>query len=102
MPGEIMLVHIVAWKYKAETGEEIRKEHRSKLRALPDQISDIISFDVGADILKLDRSYDTGLVARYSDRAAFDSYTVHPAHRAVAGMGKEIAENVVSVDFIIE
>ena len=95
-----MLVHIVVWKYKAETGEDVREDHRSKLSGLPEQIPDIISFEVGADILRLGRSYDTGLVALYPDRAAFDHYTSHPAHQAVAKMGKEIASDVVSVDFI--
>lgn len=94
-----MFIHIVAWKYKDETGEDVRDEHRSRLRDLKDLIPDIESFEVGKDILSLDRSYDTGLIARYPDKAAFDHYTVHEAHQAVARMGKGIAENVVSVDF---
>ncbi len=98
---EIMFVHIVAWKYKDETGNELRDLHRTRLRQLPELIPDIVSFEVGADILHLERSYDTGLVARYKNREAFDQYTVHEAHQAVARMGKEIAEHVISVDFSI-
>jgi Stress responsive A/B Barrel Domain len=94
-----MLIHIVCWKYRAETGRENRDEHITKLRALPAVIPDIVSFDVGTDILHLDRSFDTGLVALFPDRAALDRYTDHPEHQAVATMGKQIAENVVSVDF---
>jgi len=97
---KIMLTHIVCWKYKAETAPDARVEHIEKLRNLPNVIPDIISFDVGADVLHLDRSFDTGLVAVYPDRAALDAYTVHPAHQAVAKMGKEIAERVISVDFL--
>lgn len=94
-----MLVHIVCWKYKPETVEEIRRGHRARLRFLPSVIPNIISFDVGADILHLDRSFDTGLVAIFPDRDGLDHYTDHPAHQTVAMMGKEIAEKVVSVDF---
>ena len=94
-----MLIHIVCWKYKPETDAPTRDEHVAKLRALPAVITDIVSFDVGTDILHLDRSYDTGLVAHFTDRAALDRYTDHPEHQTVAAMGKQIAEKVVSVDF---
>jgi hypothetical protein len=97
-----MLTHIVCWKYKAETSEQEREEHVSKLRALPNVIPNILSFNVGRDILQLERSFDTGLVAVYPDRAALDFYTDHPEHQEIAAMSKRIAERVVSVDFLSE
>ncbi|CAN5625955.1 hypothetical protein BH10ACI3_BH10ACI3_01710 [soil metagenome] len=95
-----MLVHIVCWKYKPETDVAERDAHRSRLAALPSIIPDIVRFDVGADILHLERSFDTGLVAVFAHREALDLYTIHPDHQAVAAMGKEIAEKVVSVDYL--
>ena len=97
-----MLTHIVCWKYKPETTEEQRADHIAKLRALPGMIPNIKSFHVGRDILHLERSFDTGLVAVYPDRTALDYYTDHPEHQKVAALGKEIAEKVVSVDFLNE
>ncbi|MBK8466006.1 MAG: Dabb family protein [Chloracidobacterium sp.] len=94
-----MLIHIVCWKYKAETEAELRDEHRAKLRALPSLIPNILSFDVGEDVLHLERSFDTGLVSHFADIAALDQYNDHPEHQKVAAMGREIAEKVVSVDF---
>jgi hypothetical protein len=96
-----MLVHIVCWKYKPETNDAQRDDHIAKLRELPSVISGIESFDVGSDILHLDRSFDTGLVAKYPDRAALDFYSDHPEHQKVVAIGKQIAEKVVSVDFEI-
>ena len=96
-----MLIHIVCWKYKPETSPEQRDNHLAKLRALVDVIPDIESFEVGCDVLHLERSFDTGLVAKYRDRAALDFYTDHPEHQKVAALGKEIAAKVVSVDFLI-
>ena len=95
-----MLIHIVCWKYKAETTEQEIETHIAKLKNLPNVISNILSFDVGRDVLHLERSFDTGLVATYPDREALDEYTIHPDHQKVAALGKEIAEKVVSVDFI--
>ena len=95
-----MLVHIVCWKYKPGTTSAQREDHIARLRALPGVIPDIESFEVGSDILHLDRSFDTGLVAKYPDREALDFYTDHPEHQKVAALGKKIAERVVSVDFL--
>jgi hypothetical protein len=95
-----MLTHIVCWKYKDETTQEMRLDHRENLLALPAIIENIVRFDVGEDILHLERSFDTGLVAVFPDRAALDHYTNHPEHQKVASLGKQIAEKVVSVDFV--
>lgn len=94
-----MLVHIVAWKYKEESDQNDRQTHRSKLIALKEVIPELIELHVGKDILKLERSFDTGLVAKFADEAALDSYTNHPAHLEVAAIGKTVADKVISVDF---
>jgi hypothetical protein len=95
-----MLTHIVVWKYKPEIAENQREEHRRLLKNLVNFIPEIISLNVGADALHLPRSYDTALVATFANRAALDIYTDDAEHRAVAALGKEIAEHVVSVDFV--
>ena len=95
-----MLTHIVCWKYKAETTLEKRAEHLAKLRNLPNVIAEIITFNVGTDILHLERSFDTGLTSTFADKAALDAYTIHSSHQEVVALGKEIAEKVVSVDFV--
>lgn len=93
------IVHMVLWKYRAETDAAAREDHIAKLRALPSIISDIIEFEVGPDVLHLDRSFDTGLYSRFRDMASLDAYTVHPEHQKVAALGREISEKVTSVDF---
>lgn len=95
-----MLTHIVCWKYKNETDAAKRAEHIEQLRALTDVIECIDTFNVGSDILQLDRSFDTGLVATFADEVALDEYTNHPEHQKVAALGKQIAVKVVSVDFL--
>jgi len=68
----LMLTHIVCWKYKAETTPKMRADHRTKLMVLPKIIQNSVSFNVGEDVLHLERSFDTGLVAVFTDRAALD------------------------------
>ena len=95
-----MLFHIVCWKYKPETAEAAREEHREQLRALVGVIPEIIGFDVGADILHLERSFDTGLTSTFLDREALDRYIEHWQHQKVAALGREISEKIISVDFV--
>ena len=94
-----MLTHIVVWKYKPEVSEEQRREHVERLRRLDGLIPEIRSFAVGRDVLRLPRSYHTGLVATFQDRAALEAYDAHPEHQAVAQLGRGISEHVASVDF---
>ena len=94
-----MLIHIVCWKYKPEVPEADREEHRRRLSELAQLVPGLTRLSVGADILELERSFDTGLVAEFDSRGALDTYTVHPDHQAVASIGRELAEKAVSVDF---
>lgn len=94
-----MLTHIVIWKYREDIEQFARQEHVNLLRKLKDIIPEVQSLAVGFDTLFLPRSYDTGLVATFADRAALDAYTVHPEHVKVAEFGRSISEHVASVDF---
>lgn len=95
-----MLTHIVVWKYRADVEQFAREEHVNLLRKLKNVIPEVHSLSVGFDMLHLPRSYDTGLVAVFADRAALDAYTIHPEHVKVAEFGRSISEHVASVDFI--
>jgi hypothetical protein len=94
-----LLTHIVIWKYREEISESEREQHIAALRRLPSVIPEIESFAVGFDVLGLPRSYHTGLVATFRDRAALELYSDHPEHVKVAFMGRSLSEHVASVDF---
>jgi hypothetical protein len=97
-----LLTHIVVWKYRADIEQPIRDEHVARLRRLPSIIKGVESLSVGFDTLHLPRSYHTGLVAVFRDRAALDAYTIHPEHVLAADFGRSISEHVASVDFTDE
>ena len=94
-----MLTHIVVWKYRPDTPQVTREEHVTRLRSLRSVVPGIESLAVGFDTLHLPRSYDTGLIAIFRDRAVLDAYTVHPDHVKVAEFGRGISDLVASVDF---
>jgi len=94
-----MLTHVVIWRYRADVEQEVREVHVRMLQSLSTEIKEVESLEVGFDVVKLPRSFDTGLVAVFRDRTALEAYTVHPEHIKVAAFGKAISEQVASVDF---
>jgi Stress responsive A/B Barrel Domain len=93
-----MLTHIVCFKYKAETSESTRQDHRSRLRGL-NGLDGVVTLTVGEDVVHSPRSYDTALVVIFRDRAALDAYQKNPQHVPVAQFGVGLSENIVAVDF---
>lgn len=94
-----MLTHLVIWRYRQDVEQEVREEHVRMLKRLKSIIKEVQSLSVGFDNLRLPRSYDTGLVATFRNRAGLDAYTVHPEHVKVAAFGRSISDHVASVDF---
>ena len=95
-----MLVHIVCFKYKADVTEAVRRDHRERLRGLAG-LAGVVDLKVGEDVVRSPRSYDTGLVVTFPDRAALDGYAKDPLHVPVAQFGAGLAEHLVAVDFDI-
>jgi hypothetical protein len=93
-----VVVHLVSFKYRKDVAEAARAEHRAKLDALKD-IEGIVDFKVGADFVRSPRSYDTGIVVLFRDRAALDGYATHPRHVPVAQLGRDLSDSIVAVDF---
>jgi hypothetical protein len=91
--------HIVFFKYKSETTPEQRRNFVRMLRALPEQIPNVLSAEVGEDILHKERSFDVALVFTFKDRAALEAYTPHPHHQLVVEESHRINDKVFSVDF---
>ena len=95
-----MLLHLVCFKYKADVDAGTRQQHRERLAALKD-IDGVADLKVGADVVHSARSYDTGLVITFPDRAALDAYQKHERHVPVAQFGVSLSEHIVSVDLDI-
>lgn len=93
-----MLIHIVCFKYKADTSEELRAEHRARLSGLR-ALDGVRDLKVGADVVHSARSFDTGLIVTFDDRAGLDAYAVNPDHVPVAKWGAGLCDQVVAVDF---
>jgi hypothetical protein len=93
-----MLLHIVCFKYKPDVDEATRAQHCAKLAGLR-TLDGVADLKVGADVVRSPRSYDTGLVITFPDRAALDAYQSNPTHVPIAQWGAGLSAHVVAVDF---
>jgi len=59
----------------------------------------VVDLQVGDDVVRSPRSYDTGLVVTFRDRAALDAYQKDPQHVPVAQHGVSLCDSIVAVDF---
>jgi hypothetical protein len=95
-----MLLHLVCFKYKSDTNDAARTQHRERLAALR-TLDGVVDLKVGEDVVRSARSYDTGLMIMFPDRAALDAYQKDPRHVPVAQLGVSLSEHIVAVDFHI-
>ncbi len=95
-----MLLHLVSFKYRADTDAAARAQHRARLAGLKG-LDGVIDLKVGEDVVRSPRSYDTGLAITFPDRAALDAYQTNPQHVPVAQFGVSVSEHIVAVDFEI-
>jgi len=95
-----MLLHLICFRYKPDTDAAARTQHRERLAALK-TLDGVIDLKVGEDVVRSPRSYDTGLMITFRDRAALDAYAKDPRHVPVAQLGVSLSEHIVAVDFMI-
>jgi hypothetical protein len=87
-----MITHIVCFKLKDRSPESIASA-RAKLLVLR-------HLEVGADVIRSERSFDIALVTRFDSLEDLQTYQVHPCHGGdVAPYMRSVSEAVVSVDY---
>ena len=93
-----MVTHVVLFRLKDRSRKNIEKA-RDVLLSLKDRIPVIRSFEVGADIIRSDRSYDLALVSRFDNLDDLEAYRVHPEHVNVVDYIAQVKESSIAVDY---
>ncbi len=80
-----MYIHIFAFRWKHESTSAEKERAALDIRALQGQIPGLLETYVGTNLSPRGQEYAFGGVMKFPDRAAFESYNVHPAHLALLG-----------------
>jgi len=97
-PAVRPLTHVVMFKFKQPTDEVLEKAS-SLLRGLSGQVPQLISIEVGVDILHSARSYDLAIITRFASMADLEAYQTHPEHVKVLDYLRTVLSGSVAVDF---
>ena len=97
-----MLKHVVFFKFKQGIGEEEIADLEKSLAALPPVIPEILSYELGRDVVRSERSYDLALVSTFKDLDAMQHYQEHPDHQVVLKKVNDLCESVLAVDFVTD
>ncbi|AIQ57710.1 Dabb family protein [Paenibacillus borealis] len=95
-----MIKHIVFFKLKDRSPDKVQ-ETVAVLRNMEGRIPQLISIEVGADLIHSERSFDIALVTVVASMEDLQAYQVHPAHKEVIAHINEVKDVSVAVDYEI-
>ncbi len=95
-----MVKHIVTFKFKGTPEErlDVAKKFADALNALPDQIEELKSIEVGINENPAE-SWDLVLTATADSLADVAAYSAHPAHVAAVAIMAPYKEERACVDY---
>jgi len=93
-----MIKHIVFFKLKDRSPESVATTV-AVLRNMEGKIPELLSLEIGVDIIHSERSFDIALVSEVSSLENLQAYQVHPAHKEVIAHINEVKELSISVDY---
>ena len=97
-----MIEHIGLFRWNNATSEEAIESVLAELRGLKNKIPGIVDLSCGANFCDRAKGYTHGLVVRFKDRAALETYGPHPEHqRVVQNLIKPIAADILALDYEI-
>ncbi|MDA3872992.1 MAG: Dabb family protein [Kiritimatiellae bacterium] len=98
-----MITHVVQWKIQDQAlgldKSELIAKLKSDLEALPGEINEILSLNVGVNAKPGEAASDVVLLSTFADWDALDVYQNHPAHQKVVAFVKQIVTERRVVDF---
>src|SRR5437764_15028576 len=77
------IVHVVLFKWTEEATPEAISAALQALLGLKDRIPGILDITGGPNFSDRNKGFTHGLVVRFANRAALDTYIPHPEHQAV-------------------
>jgi hypothetical protein len=95
-----MIEHIVLLKWKKEASPEAINTAMTGLRSLKGKVPEVVDLTCGENFSERNKSYTHGLVVRFKDKAALNTYIAHPEHQhVVQTFINPIREDTIAVDY---
>lgn len=96
-----MIVHIVLFKLKEATAENVEKA-KERLLSMEGKVEMLRHLEVGVDLIRSERSADVALYTKFDSMEDLQAYQVHPYHaNEVAAYMRSVCSSVVAADYEI-
>lgn len=96
-----MIVHIVLFKLKEATAENVEKA-KERLLSMDGKVEMLRHLEVGVDLIRSERSADVALYTKFDSLEDLQAYQVHPYHaNEVAAYMRSVCSSVVAADYEI-
>lgn len=96
-----MVEHLVLFKVKPGVSDDAIEAMKQALRGLQEAIPGVLEITVGDNFSERSQGFTHGLLVRFEDRAALDTYIPHPAHEdARNNYILPIVDDVLVVDYV--
>jgi hypothetical protein len=93
-----MYIHMFAFRFKAGVTEAKKEEIVAAIRALEEEIPEVLETWVGRNASPRGQGYELGGVMKFADAAACERYGAHPVHQKLLGWLMPLIEPI-EVDF---
>jgi hypothetical protein len=98
-----VIEHIVVFKWKAEASQDDINSAIAGLRGLKAAVPGIVDLTVGENFSSRNQGFHCGLVVRFVDRDALESYVPHLSHQSVVqNLLNPIREESIVIDYEID
>jgi hypothetical protein len=98
-----MIRHLVFWRFLDHAEGRSKTENialiRRMLVELKDSIPEIVSLEVGENVVPGVDAYDLALHALFASREDLESYIVHPEHQKLVAVLRKVRSGRAVVDF---
>jgi hypothetical protein len=95
-----MVEHIVLIRWTEQASQEAINTVMTQLRGLKGKIDAIVDLSCGTNFSERAKGYTHGLVVRFVDRDALNTYISHPEHqRVVQNLINPIRADVLALDY---
>jgi len=96
-----MFRHIVLYRLKDRT-EEAKLALKARFLPLQGNVPQVLSLEVGTDVLYSGRSYDVALVVAFDGKDDLAAYKAHPFHVEVSEYVHSVIEASVCCDYEVD
>lgn len=98
--GELMVIHVVMFKFCEQNKNQNILEIKNKLESLKNEIETIVSLEVGIDVNRSERAYDMSLIVAFENEHDLKQYATHPKHLAVLDSIRRVVDESIVVDYL--